>query len=78
MTDPLLTYRRKLVQLLEERDMLRRQYGKHSKRAKVLDAEINATAKEYAAARKVLLNITLAELKQQWGKRLGWDESDFN
>lgn len=78
MKTQLHKYRQKLVQLLAERDMLRRQYGRHSPRSKILDQEINATAKEYAAARKVMLHITLAELKQQWGKRLGWDETDFN
>jgi len=77
MKERLHKYRTQLVQLIAERDMLRQQYGRNSTRAKILDKEINATAKEYAAARRVMLNITLAELKRDWGKRLGWDESDF-
>lgn len=78
MKERLHKYRTQLVQLIAERDTLRQQYGRNSIRAKVLDKEIHATAKEYAAARKVMLNITLAELKRDWGKRLGWDESDFD
>ena len=77
MKAALQRYRAELVQLLAERDTLRQQYGRNSRRAKILDRQINATAKEYAAARKVMLNITLAELKREWGKRLGWDETDF-
>lgn len=78
MKERLHKYRTQLVQLIAERDTLRQQYGRNSIRAKILDKEIHATAKEYAAARKVMLNITLAELKRDWGKRLGWDESDFD
>ena len=77
MKERLRTYRMKLVQLLEERDRLRTQYGRNSARAKILDQEINWTAKEYAAARKVMLKITLEELKADWGKRLGWTDEDF-
>lgn len=78
MKDRLHKYRTQLVQLIAERDTLRQQYGRNSIRAKILDKEIHATAKQYAAARKIMLNITLAELKRDWGKRLGWDESDFD
>lgn len=70
--------RQTLAMLLAERDLLRKQYGAKHSRAKILDPQINEAAKIYAQARKEMLHITLAELRGEWGKKLGWDETDWN
>lgn len=78
MNEELTQYRQKLVLLIQERQTLRQQYGRHSLRAKVLDKDIRAAAGIYEAARRRRFHLTMTELRKVWGKRLGWDENDFN
>lgn len=77
MNETLHQLRNKLTHLMQEREMLRTQYGRNTSRSRILDADIRAAAAAYQAERRKMLHHTLRELKAQWGKRLGWDDADF-
>ena len=77
MNTKMQTLRTKLSQLVQEREMLRTQYGRHSSRSRILDKDIRAAVQAYQAERRVMLHHTLREMKTQWNKRLGWDDADW-